>query len=73
MQIPITSASALAQRSILEAVLRHKFGIIVVAIQRPEGHMEFNPEPDTSIRPGDTLVVLGRAQSLKRLETEAAS
>jgi voltage-gated potassium channel len=72
-QIPISDDSPLAQRSILEAGLRQKFGIIVVAIQRPEGHMEFNPEPDTPIRPGDTLVVLGRPQSLKRLESEAGS
>ena len=34
--------------------------------------MEFNPEPDTAIRPGDKLVVLGRPDSLKRLENDAA-
>jgi K+/H+ antiporter YhaU regulatory subunit KhtT len=34
--------------------------------------MEFNPEPDTQIQPGDKLVVLGRPNSLKRLETDAA-
>ena len=33
--------------------------------------MEFNPEPDTAIRAGDKLVVLGRPHSLKRLEAEA--
>jgi K+/H+ antiporter YhaU regulatory subunit KhtT len=35
--------------------------------------MDFNPEPDASISAGDTLVVLGRWESLKRLEAEAAS
>jgi K+/H+ antiporter YhaU regulatory subunit KhtT len=35
--------------------------------------MDFNPEPDVSILPGDTLVVLGRSESLKRLEVEAGS
>jgi K+/H+ antiporter YhaU regulatory subunit KhtT len=34
--------------------------------------MEFNPEPDTSIRAGDKLVVLGRPESLKRLTADAA-
>jgi K+/H+ antiporter YhaU regulatory subunit KhtT len=34
--------------------------------------MDFNPEPDTAINTGDKLVVLGRPDSLKRLETEAA-
>lgn len=36
------------------------------------GRMEFNPEPDTSIRSGDKLVALGRPDSLKHLEAEAA-
>ena len=34
--------------------------------------MEFNPEPDTAILAGDKLVVLGRPESLRRLEDEAA-
>jgi K+/H+ antiporter YhaU regulatory subunit KhtT len=34
--------------------------------------MEFNPSPDTTIRAGDKLVVLGRPDSLKQLEAEAA-
>ncbi|MBI4486606.1 MAG: hypothetical protein HY655_11405 [Acidobacteria bacterium] len=45
--------------------------MIVVAIQRQDLRMEFNPEPATSIRPGDKLVVLGRPASLKELEGEA--
>jgi K+/H+ antiporter YhaU regulatory subunit KhtT len=46
--------------------------VIVVGIQREDSRMEFNPEPDTAIRPGDKLVVLGRPESLKRLDTDAA-
>jgi K+/H+ antiporter YhaU regulatory subunit KhtT len=34
--------------------------------------MDFNPEPDTAMYAGDKLVVLGRPDSLKKLETEAA-
>ncbi len=64
--------SPLANQSILEANLRQRFGVIVVGIQRQDGRMEFNPEPDTSIRPGDKLVVLGRPESLKQLEADAA-
>jgi K+/H+ antiporter YhaU regulatory subunit KhtT len=33
--------------------------------------MEFNPEAESMIRAGDKLVVLGRPESLKRLEAEA--
>jgi voltage-gated potassium channel len=72
-EIAVGAASTLAGRSILEANLRQRFGVIVVAIQREDRRMEFNPEPDAPIRAGDKLVVLGRPHSLKRLETEAAT
>jgi voltage-gated potassium channel len=70
-EIPVTVSSPLANHSILEANLRQRYGVIVVGIQRHEATMEFNPEPTTSIRPGDKLVVLGRPDSLKQLEAEA--
>jgi voltage-gated potassium channel len=70
-EIPIAPDSVLANRSIVEANLRQRFGVIVVGIQRHDRRMEFNPEPDTPIRPGDTLVVLGRPDPLKALEAEA--
>jgi voltage-gated potassium channel len=71
-QITIAAGSAMAGRTIVEASLRQRHGVIVVGIQREDSRMEFNPEPDTAIRPGDKLVVLGRPESLKRLETEAS-
>jgi voltage-gated potassium channel len=71
-QVTVAAHSALANRSIVEANLRQKYGVIVVGIQREDSRMEFNPEPDTAIRPGDRLVVLGRPESLKRLEADAA-
>jgi voltage-gated potassium channel len=70
-EVVVTSRSPLADRSILAANLRQRFGIIVVGIQRQDRRMEFNPEPDTQLRAGDTLVVLGRPDSLKQLEAEA--
>jgi len=72
-QVTIQPGSALASRSILEANLRQRFGVIIVGIQREDNRMEFNPEPETAIRPGDKLVVLGRPQSLKELEKEASA
>jgi voltage-gated potassium channel len=71
-EITIAAHSSLANQSILTANLRQRYGVIVIGIQREDRRMEFNPEPDTAIRPGDKLVVLGRPESLKRLEGEAA-
>ncbi|OLC79235.1 MAG: hypothetical protein AUH72_14800 [Acidobacteria bacterium 13_1_40CM_4_65_8] len=71
-QVTVAPRSTLANRSILDANLRQRFGVIVVGIQRQDRRMEFNPEPDTAILAGDKLVVLGHPDSLKKLETEAA-
>lgn len=69
-EVMIAPGSKLVDQSLLQANLRQQFGIIVVGIQRQDGHMEFNPEPETTIRSGDRLVVLGRPESLKRLELD---
>jgi len=71
-EIMVAPHSTLAHQSILAANLRQRFGIIVVGIQREDRRMEFNPEPETLIHPGDKLVVLGRPESLKKLEATAA-
>ena len=71
-EIPVNPQSSLVEKSLLDANLRQRFGVIVVAIQREDRRMEFNPEPDTTIRTGDKLVVLGRPNSLRLLEQEAA-
>jgi voltage-gated potassium channel len=69
-QVHITDDSALANRSIVDAGIRQKFGVIVVGIKRAGGSMEFNPPPEAVMRPGDELVVLGRTDSVKALEKE---
>jgi len=71
-QVTVAPQSALANKSILDANLRQRFGVIVVGIQRQDRTMDFNPEPDTAMYAGDKLVVLGRPDSLKKLEAEAA-
>ncbi len=70
-EVPVAAASSFANQSLVSANLRHRFGVIVVGVQRADGRMEFNPEPDVSIRPGDKLVVLGKPDSLQRLAAEA--
>ena len=70
-QVKIAPESALGGRSIVEANLRQQFGVIVVGIQRCDGRMEFNPEPDTIMHAGDHLIVIGRPEQLKDLEIAA--
>ena len=60
-----------SDRSIVDANLRQRFGVIVVGIRRLDGRMEFNPPPDAVMRAGDQLVVLGPPELLKGLEIAA--
>lgn len=71
-EITVMKGSRFSDRSIVDVNVRQRFGAIVVAIQHEDRQMTFNPEPDVVIRTGDKLVVLGRPDSLKQLEQEAA-
>jgi voltage-gated potassium channel len=70
-QVRIREGAVLAGRSIVEANLRQRFGVVVVGIQRTDGRMEFNPPPDAVMRAGDHLVVLGHLDKLRALEVAA--
>ena len=70
-QIRVGGGSSLAERSIIDANLRQRFGVIVVGIQRAGGRMEFNPHPDAVMKDGDQLVVLGRPANLRELDQAA--
>ena len=63
--------SSLGEKTILEAGIRQNLGIIVVAVKKKNGYMEFNPASDTMISEGDRLIVLGGGESLARLDSLA--
>lgn len=69
-QVHVRDGSPLIGRSILDSGVRQKFGVIVVAIKRSGGRMEFNPPPEAAIQLDDELVVLGRPESVKLLEEQ---
>lgn len=71
-QVEIAADTSFVGRSIKDADLRQTYGVIVVAIKRAAGEMEFNPSPEAVIRPLDQLVVLGNAEQLRALEVAAA-
>ena len=70
-QIEVANGSPFIGKSIKDANLRQDFGVIVVAIKRKAGHMEFNPSPEAVLGDSDQLVVLGNSDQLKNLELKA--
>ena len=67
-QVRVGKQSGLVGRSIIDTGIRQRFGVIVVAIRRTDGTKEFNPPPESVVRSGDELMVLGRPESVKALE-----
>jgi voltage-gated potassium channel len=70
-QVKIGTDAPFAGKSLIDANLRQRFGVVVVGIQRTGGQMEFNPPPDAIMQAGDHLVVMGRSDGLKQLESMA--
>jgi voltage-gated potassium channel len=70
-QVKIASGSELAGQTLINAAVRTRFSVVVVGIQRVDGRMEFNPEPETVMKAGDHLVVLGKTSDLRELAASA--
>jgi voltage-gated potassium channel len=70
-QVEIGAGASFIGKTLREANLRQMFGVIIVAIKRADGHMQFNPDPDDRLFEGDQLVALGNASQLKALEDAA--
>ncbi|MCM3880407.1 MAG: potassium channel protein [Vicinamibacterales bacterium] len=71
-EVRIAERSSLGGHSLGEASLRQRYKIVVVGVQRLGGAMEFNPAPETVMKSGDRLVVLGSTANIKELERAAA-
>ncbi len=69
-ELRVSEHSSLASKRLMDSGLRKEYDLIVVAIKREEGEMQFNPKPATLILPGDILVVLGEHEHISALEKQ---
>jgi TrkA domain protein len=67
--VKVPENSPLAGKTIKELQIRQKWGVIVVAIIRDE-NVIVSPSPLFRIEPGDTLVVVGSLENIKRFLKE---
>lgn len=70
-QVDITADSPLAGRTLEEARIPQRTGLIVIAIRLPASGVDpewrYNPGPDQAMRAGDTLIVLGQPEQIDEL------
>lgn len=67
-EIRIPDNSPLTGRSLEEAQLRQRSNIMVAAIIKKDGQMVFNPNKETLLEPGATLIGFGHKADFTKLE-----
>lgn len=60
-------ASNLIGKTLIDSQIRSRFGVVIVAIKKPTSEMVFNPTPTEKLESGDTIVVIGKKEDLKRM------
>ncbi len=69
-EVAVTASGPFSGRSLRDADVGRKTGVIVMAIKRADGRVEFPPSGDTPFAPGDSIVLLGRRANLDQFRKE---
>ena len=67
-ELEISPQSELVGKDLIQSDIRPEFNLIIIAIKKQDGEMNFNPQPQTVIKAGDTLVAVGKQENLERLQ-----
>jgi voltage-gated potassium channel len=67
-QVRVSARSPLADQTLDDVHANRDLGVIVLAIRRANGEMQFNPPLAETIAVGDHLIVMGEIDRLQRLE-----
>jgi voltage-gated potassium channel len=67
-EVAVGTSSSLLGLPLKDTGIRRRFDLIIVAIKRADGEMLFNPQPETPILAGDTLIAVGNRKNLDALE-----
>ncbi len=70
--VPIRTGSALEGHTLRHADIGRRTGVIVIAVKRADGRVEFPPSGDEPFAQGDSIVVLGRRANLEQFRGEFA-
>ena len=68
----LATGSALVGQTLKDSQVRERFGVMIVAIKKPSGHMVYNPPGEAQLEAGDILIALGHRRQLDELERVAS-
>jgi len=66
-ELKVGPASKIKGVTLIDSGIRKDMDVIIVAIKKIDGNMQFNPSPNTVIEEGDILIALGKRDDLNRL------
>jgi voltage-gated potassium channel len=66
-EVLVSGNSQLSGVKLADSGIRQQMDVIIIAIQKKDGEMRFNPSSQTQIDPGDTLIALGKSEDISRL------
>jgi len=67
-ELPVTEKSPLVNIMLKDTGIRQDYNLILIAIKKENGEMEFNPSFETVFKAGDTVIAVGKDNDLMRLE-----
>jgi voltage-gated potassium channel len=67
-QMRVSETSEVVSKTIREMQIGKLMSVIVLAIRKYNGEMQFNPPADASVGGGDYLIVMGKPENLRTLE-----
>lgn len=70
-EIRVSENSQLAGVTVGSSGIHHELGVMILAIRRPAGDVQFNPRAGHPINAGDSLIAMGEPSQLATLELRA--
>ncbi len=70
-EVRVAQNSMYSGKKLIDTDLRRELNLIIIAIKKSDGRMEFNPGPDTVIQDNDTLIAMGKRKDLEVFENKA--
>ena len=70
-EVLLVEGSPLGGMKLVDSTIRSELDIMIVAIKKHSGHMEFNPSATTVLEVGDRLIAIGEREQLDKLEAIA--
>ncbi|MFH1117606.1 MAG: potassium channel protein [Pseudomonadota bacterium] len=70
-EVLLSESSDYCGKTLVESGIRKDFNVVIVAVKKGDGRMEFNPGPETVMHGNDTLILMGEKKNMEALEKRA--